>query len=366
MGRNIPRTFVSLAFLAVSVAANGQFREVGPPPMAPDAARQRLRTLLQQIDANSQKQTISTISGLLVWYRDIFDEELIAAWQKDARANVQPVIHDLADARIATGIVEFSWRQARAATFTLSFAPMFAELMGRYPASARPMLDDLHGQAMDLSTSEAEAVCRILLDLPDTEVWQQEARQIFPKYPRAAERVLRQDSQDSDREKAYRADVWLSYLGVAGAASRPQRPSAPTTPSVTGPRRLRVDGARIGPPEDDVAQASAEPEQTTFVPRAEPPAVPARSLPALDAPVARPIAQYNGPSSGTLECRPVEIPQNGEYVFSDLPPGKLQLDYDTKIWDARLAPAGSGQKLILTNKRPGTQKRCNVRWRVAS
>ena len=67
--------------------------------------------------------------------------------------------------------------------------------------------------------------------------------------------------------------------------------------------------------------------------------------------------------SGTLECRGLPIPQNAEYVFRNLPPGKIELVYDTKIWEARLAPAdGQSQRLILKNKASGPQKGCTVHW----
>ncbi len=43
----------------------------------------------------------------------------------------------------------------------------------------------------------------------------------------------------------------------------------------------------------------------------------------------------------------------------------MQLDYDTKTWEARLAPGdGQTQRLILKNKGSGPQKRCVVHWSV--
>lgn len=341
--------------------------------MTADAARARFRTLLQQVDTSNRQQTISTITSLLPWYRDLFDEELIAAWQKDSRANLPEVIRSLADARVAAGIIGFSWQQARAATFTPAFAPMLGDLMARYSASARPMVDDLLGQTPALSTSEAEVVCRILIDMPDTDVWQRNARQILPRLQQAAEKVLDEDVRGVDQEKAYRAQVWLNYLrGSSGRTPTQVGVSrSVSSQSVSGSRRLHVDGAQINPVEPDLPSPVA-PDEATLVPRVEapppsrqpaPPSLPA--APPRQVEPAGPAAAYTGPASGTLECGAVEIPQNGEHVFSNLPPGKLQLEYDTKIWDARLTPAGNGQRLILTNKRPGSQKRCTIRWRIA-
>jgi hypothetical protein len=43
----------------------------------------------------------------------------------------------------------------------------------------------------------------------------------------------------------------------------------------------------------------------------------------------------------------------------------MQLEYDTKIWDARLAPGDGGtQRVIIRNKSSGPQKRCVVHWSV--
>ena len=75
------------------------------------------------------------------------------------------------------------------------------------------------------------------------------------------------------------------------------------------------------------------------------------------------VAEYTGPRSGTLESNGGPIPQNAEWIFRNLPAVKMQLDYDTKIWDARLAPGEGGtQRLILKNKSSGPQKRCVVHW----
>ncbi|HEX4278265.1 MAG TPA: hypothetical protein VHZ74_23080 [Bryobacteraceae bacterium] len=390
---------LALAFFAMSSTAEAQFKEVGPPPFSPAVAHQRIRDLLEKVDDGNRQQTIATISGWLVWYRDIFDEELIAAWRNDQpgngqRANLPPVVNQFADPKIAAGIVEFSWRQQRAATFNPMFAAMFTDLMSRYSDSARPFLDDLlgrGGQAPQLSESEAETVCRILIDLPDTDAWKTNVRQILPLYPRAAERVLDQEARSSDQERAYRAQAWLGEIRPDNAARQPQvsRRSGPMrtsgayqppvgdeTTSLSPGRRPLTDGSqqsggepepggRSLPPAAPIQSAAIAPTSRTLPPSATP--EPRTSTPsAVHSSTPGPVS-YNGPRSGALECkRGVVIPQNGEYVFRDLPPGRLQLDYDTKIWDARVAPGeGTAQRVILTNKRPGEQKRCVVRWSMA-
>ena len=116
MNRLQPLALVAV-LIATSMAANAQFKVVGPPPFSPTVARQKIRTLVEQVDAANRQQTIGTLSGLLTWYRDIIDDELIAGWRKDTRANLTDVVESLVDSRVATGVVNFSWREQRQAAF---------------------------------------------------------------------------------------------------------------------------------------------------------------------------------------------------------------------------------------------------------
>jgi hypothetical protein len=337
------------------MTANAQFKVVGPPPYSPTVARQKIKTLLEGIDASNRQQTVETLSGLLSWYRDILDDELIAAWQKDTPANLTEAMQSLADSRVASAIVEFSWRERRQAAFNPAYAPMFGNLMARFPESAKPFLDDLLGPVASgqptpaLSQPEAETACRILLDMPDIGTWRKSALQILPHYRRVAESLLVQDLHADDREKSYRAQLWLADLkadvpGNANAQPSPRRRSTPR-PAVD-------DSTPTGDRPPAPAAASSAPAR---------PALPAAPVPAAPLPSA--LAPYNGAKTGTLECNGGPIPQNAEYVFRNLPPVKMQLDYDTKTWDARLAPGeGETQKLILRNKSSGPQKHCVVRW----
>ncbi len=331
----------SFAFFAAIAPVNAQFKVVGPAPYPPAVARQKIRGLLEGVNPANRQQTVDTLTGLLSWYRDILDDELIAAWQKDSRANLTEVMGPLADSRVAVGIVEFSWRRERPAAFLPAYAPMFQNLMTRFPESAQPFLDDLLGTrgqpAPDLSRPEAEAACRILLDMPDIGMWRKNALEILPHYRRVAESLLAQDLHGSDREAGYRAQRWLADL----------KSDAPAR--TTLPRTAVSDSTPLG--------GSAP------TPAPAPPPLPRAAVPA--APLASALPPYNGAKSGTLESRGGPIPQNAEYVFRDVPPVKLQLDYDTKTWDARLAPGdGQTQRLIVRNKSSGPQKRCVVHWSV--
>jgi hypothetical protein len=54
-------------------------------------------------------------------------------------------------------------------------------------------------------------------------------------------------------------------------------------------------------------------------------------------------------------------------MFRDVPPVKIKLDYDTKIWDASLVPGdGQTQRLRVRNKSGSPQKKCIVHWQVIS
>jgi hypothetical protein len=378
----------SFAFIATIMTANAQFKVVGPPPYPPTVARQKIKTLLEGADAANRAQTAATLSGLLSWYRDLIDEELIAAWQKDSRANLTELMEPLSDSRVASAVVEFSWRQRRQAVFSVTYAPMFVNLMTRFPESAQPFLNDLLGNTTasqhtpDLSQPEAETVCRILLDMPDVGTWKKSALDILPHYRRVAESLLVQDLHGSDQEKSYAAQRWLAELrsdvpGVANervanerVANDPQslrRSSTRSRPAVndstpTGDQTAAIAQRRASEaPVPSPAAVNSTPVRPSLQTAPRPPSPPtAGSSPP---PYSPPL--YSGPKSGTLECGGGPIPQNAEYVFRNVPLVKMQLDYDTKTWDARLAPGdGQTQKLIVRNKSSGPQKHCVVHWTV--
>jgi hypothetical protein len=347
--RGIPSAFL---FVAMSMTVSAQFKETPPAPYSPAVAHQKIRTLLTTGDPDNHQPTAETLSGLLVWYRDIVDDELIAAWRGDQREKVPALMPLYADSRVASAIVEFSWRQQRAATFNLTYAPMLGDLMARYPNSADPFIRDLTGPAAaagqmpDLSPSEADAVCRILLDMPDTGDWKKIAHQVLPQYRSAAQSLLIQDLRGNDREKSYRAQLWMAKLGmnVPGVTSEEDdqhRKLIPRTSAVAG----------SGP-------VGSQMPTDTFWGRPHIVEQPSALLRSSDAP---PTA----PNSGTLKCSGDPVPPNAEYVFPGMPMGNLQLDLDGRPWDARLVPGrGQTQDLILTNRSSSPQKRCSVRWRV--
>ncbi len=347
--RGIPSAFL---LVIVSVAVRAQFKETPPAPYPPAVARQKIRTMIESGDPDNGQQAAETLSGLLVWYRDIVDDELIAAWKGDHRAKLPALMPLYADSRVASAIVEFSWREQRASTFNLTYAPMLGDLMARYPNAADPFIRDLAGpvtgggQMPDLSPSEADAVCRILLDMPDTGDWKKMALQVLPHYRSAAQSLLVQDLRGNDKEKSYRAQVWLAELslnvpGVTSEEDDQHRKPIPRTSAAAGSGPI---GNQM--PTDTLPGRPHIVEQ------------PSAPFTSSDAP-------YSAPGSGTLKCSGDPVPPDGQYVFPGMPLGNLQIDLDGKPWDARLAPGKGGtQDLILINRSSSAQKRCIVRWRV--
>lgn len=341
--------------ILLSMSAAAQFKEIAPAPYTPAIARQKIRSLVANVGPGNRQQTIDTLTGLLVWYRDLIDDELIAAWKGDNRANLPALIAPLADSRLASAIVEFSWHQQRAATFNLVYAQMLGDLMARYESSADPFLHDLLGPASaggpmpDLAQPEAEAVCRILLDMPDTGNWRKAALQILPHYRLAAQNLLVQDLRGSNQDKMYRAQFWLSDLKInlPGTTDQPR----PRGRSLPPPAPVASRASTGNPATSDLSQRPHIVEQPAY------PYSPAPALPSVSA--------YTGPRSGTLKCSGAPVPPEAEYVFPGMPLGNLQLDLDGKPWAARLVPGkGQTQDLILTNKGSSPQKRCTVRWNL--
>lgn len=340
-------------------AARAQFKEIGPPPFSKAVAHQRMRALLDRVEPGNRQQTIDQLNSLVPWFRDVLDDELISAWQRDGRDRLLLVMEPMSDPPVAAAVVAFSWHSRADSTFNPTYAPMLAHLMARYPESSREFVSELQGPAPpQLGPLQEEAVCRILIDMPDIGNWSRNALEILPRYRATAERLLEQDRQGSDEDKRYRAHMLLAQLrgertGATEAPTVRRRTAVSSGPHDTSGPILRP------PPEAVSARPAAPPEPPVHLadpPRTDPP-------PPATAAIAPQV--YNGPMSGTLECTGNPVPQNAEYVFRNLPLLKLQLDYDRKIWEARLTPADNqSQRLILRNKSSGAQRRCVVHWSV--
>lgn len=204
-------------------------------------------------------------------------------------------------------------------------------------------------QIPDLSPPETEAVCRVLLDLPDR--WRANALRILPHYRSAAQSLLTQDLRGSDQEAIGRAQFWLRDLKweIPGNTSTQRTPARQTIARETPEAPSPIAGADTSPSRPHITQ----PERTNLPAEQRPPAPRGGAAPQLT---------YNGPRSGTLTCSGL-VPQNAEFVFRNLPPVEIKLEYDARIWSARLQPGdGETQRLILKNISSGPQKKCAVHW----
>jgi hypothetical protein len=347
-------TAVSLSILLAPVA-HAQFKEIGPPPFSKAVAHQRMRGLLDRVEPGNRDQTIDQLNRLVPWFRDVLDDEMVSAWQRDNRDRLLLVMEPMADPHVASAVVAFSWHSRTDATLNPTYAPMLSHLMARYSDSGREFLSDLLApDRPQLGPLQEETVCRILIDMPDIGSWSRSALQILPHYRATAERLLQQDSQASDSDKMYRARMWLAQL--RGERTGAAEPPTPRRRTVISPAPGDTSGPILRPSPGAIpARPPAAPPAPPVQPADPPPPAATTIVPRV----------YNGPTSGTLECTGNPVPQNAEYVFRNLPPLKLQLDYDHKIWEARLTPAqDQSQRLILRNISSGPQKRCLVRWSV--
>ena len=177
----------------------------------------------------------------------ICSTRLVAAW-RGTGADLTPVIEPLADAAMAAAMVDYAWRRSPQTALTLANAPLLGQLMARYPDSGRTFLSDLLGPTSsgqpspDLSPAETEAVCRFLLDMPDVGTWHKSALRILPRYRRVVEGLLDQDIHGADREKGYRARMWMSELE---STSLPSRTSSQPGGGKWARRRRRLPADRI-------------------------------------------------------------------------------------------------------------------------
>lgn len=326
--------FFSIAILALAMPAQAQFREIKAAPFPPAVARQRIRAQLASANAENKDAVVNTISAWLDWYRDILDEELIARWKSDARANLPLVMAPLADARVAREVVDYSWRVNRAEAFTLDAAAMLGDLMARYSDSARGFVEDLlpPAAALPLPQPAAQAVCRILIDMPDIGNWHRNAAQILPRYRTVADAVTKADAASADQERSYRALRWRTELRLD-----PQPVSSAKRVTLT-PRAAIAEGDPV------------RPHITGPMAMAPPGAMP---------------AGYSGPREGVFEWKGDPVPAFGQCIFADVPQTKILLDFDTKKWDAAVENGDGGrQVLVMRNKTKNAQKKCVVRWSV--
>jgi zinc-ribbon domain len=173
----------------------------------------------------------------------------------------------------------------------------------------------------------------------------------------------------------------VSTVQVAGAPTEPApvqpaptpaptlvpapTPTAETEPIPPNPDRPKPDQPRPEQPRPEQKDAAppAAPKQTAPItpvqvqPRrvaAPPPSDPA------PAPAVRAARQ----TSGMLHAS-VEVAQNGEVVFENLPAARLKFTFDHSAWQPTISRQANGtQTLVMRSLKPGIQRVCDVRWEI--
>ncbi len=152
------------------------------------------------------------------------------------------------------------------------------------------------------------------------------------------------------------------------AEPSPQPPAQPTSqpspqPSLPPSDPTPVSSAPVAParpvvipPNPDFKRHDPPPQQPTPI-QSKPqlvetrPTPPTRSKPA-------------SPTSGVLHAS-VEVAQNGEVVFENLPGARLKFTFDRNLWRPTISHQLNGtQTLVMRSLKPGIQRTCDVRWEI--
>jgi hypothetical protein len=79
-----------------------------------------------------------------------------------------------------------------------------------------------------------------------------------------------------------------------------------------------------------------------------------------------PPAEASKPTSGVLCNGPVEVQQNWEFTFRNLPGGQLKFTFDHDAWLPLIHREPDGtQTVIMRSIKPGIQTKCDIRWEIA-
>ena len=78
-----------------------------------------------------------------------------------------------------------------------------------------------------------------------------------------------------------------------------------------------------------------------------------------------PPAEESKPTSGVLCNGPVEVRQNWEFTFRNLPGDRLKLTFDHDAWLPIINREPDGtQTVIMRSIKPGIQTKCDIRWEI--
>jgi hypothetical protein len=135
--------------------------------------------------------------------------------------------------------------------------------------------------------------------------------------------------------------------------AKPATPEViPPNPDFAGKDQAKPASKEVIPPNPDFAPKKAA---------AKSPAAPGPGPAPANAPR---VARVTNPTSGTLHAA-VEVAQNGEVVFENLPGGRLKFTFDHDAWRPTISHQANGtQTLVMRSLKPGIQRSCDVRWEI--
>ena len=141
----------------------------------------------------------------------------------------------------------------------------------------------------------------------------------------------------------------------------PQVPQALPSKAAEPPAQIpQALPSKAAEPPAQVRQAL--PSEAAPADTSQPPVAP--QPPASTSPPAPPV-EASKPTSGVLCNGPVEVRQNWELTFRNLPGDRLKFTFDHDAWLPRIQREPDGtQTLIMRSIKPGIQTRCDVQWEI--
>ena len=118
-------------------------------------------------------------------------------------------------------------------------------------------------------------------------------------------------------------------------------------------------------PNPPAPQAVKQPADTSQSPVAPQPSASVGAPAPELVPAPAPPVETAKPTSGVLCNGPVEVRQNWEFTFRNLPGGQLRFTFDHDAWLPLIHREPDGtQTVIMRSIKPGIQTKCDIRWEV--
>jgi len=158
--------------------------------------------------------------------------------------------------------------------------------------------------------------------------------------------------------------------GPSGSTATESAPAPTPTPASTFvPAPTPNPTTEDIPPNPDQAKKDAAPPPAPSQPSQTRPQ-PAQTRPAAAPPQSNAAPPQPQPAraarqtSGVLHAA-VEVAQNGEVVFENLPGARLRFTFDHSLWQPTISHEANGtQTLVMRSLKPGIQRVCDVRWEI--